>query len=160
MTSSEILQGFESLVSDCKKRKIPFHKPENENVICVSTQIGGQEDIIHIHWEPVEGIIQFIHILPLVVPAKLRNKMLILLNRINLALPNCGFTLDEKNGIITYKLCAFLNEIGRIHSSMIFGVIDISIRTVKEILPQLQQATASAEDPHISSLFENSSKEK
>jgi hypothetical protein len=156
MTHKEPLNNLEALIAYFEKIAISFNRTEkDETAISLSTRLGDRNGILHIRWESSEGYIRFIHVLPLQVPGKLREKMIILLNRINLVLPILGFVLNEEDGIITYCSQAFLDQNGSIPSYMIDAVIFQSIRTVNEILPQLQQSVTRASGEDLSSLFKD-----
>lgn len=154
MTFNESISSLETLLTYFEKREVSFHRTEtNKNTLSVSTRLDDQEGILHIHWDSTERVIRFVHILPLTVPKPLREKMIILLNRINLVLPISGFVLNEENGIIAYCSQAPLDKSGAVPHHMVDTVIARSVHTVKEILPQLKRSVEHALENDLSSLF-------
>jgi hypothetical protein len=143
MTNYQPIPSFEALLAQLETEKIPFRRVESEPAVSVPTRLGDQESILHIRWEAIPGVIQFIQVLPLVVPEEQRNALTILLNRINLGLPVLGFALNESNGIMTYRTQAFLDGKGAIPPGLIGALIAIAARTAEKFLPQLQAAASA-----------------
>ena len=160
MSNDQLLDNFEMLVSELEQRNIPFHRVENKPYLALSTRLEDEEGSLYIYWRSIDGIVQFVHLLPLFVPKAHREKMVILLNRMNLSLPVTGLAINEENGILSHHAFVLLDKNEKILFHMILSHIDLSIRLAKEILPQLHQTLASVADPSISSLFESSSKNK
>ena len=140
MTKQNPIQSFDALLSQMEKEKIPFKKADGEPSLSVPTRLGDQEAVLHIRWEAVPGVIQFIQVLPLTVPQAQREKVSVLMNRINFVLPVLGFALNEKNGIMIYRTQTFLDRNGAIPPGMIGAMIAISAHTAEKFLPQLKAA--------------------
>lgn len=160
MSDDQQLKNFEMLLSILEQKKIPFHKVEDKPCLTLSTLLEEKEGGLYIQWEPIEGLVQFIHALPLVVPKTHRPKMAILLNRLNLSLPVSGLAVNEENGSLSHHFFLLLDKDKSIAFNMILSHIDLSIRLAKDILPQLHKTMASTAEPGISSLFENCSMKK
>lgn len=154
INSFKQLESFEDLSAELEDRKIPFHRVVGETTLSISTRLDEQNGILLIRWEPFPKVIQFIHVLPLTIPKDRRKTLAILLNRINFTLPVTGFVMDEKRGALAFRVQGFLDFNGAIASDTAGSLFSLSIRTVKQFLPQLQKALASAHDSRPKSIFD------
>ena len=154
MSNLKQLENYEDLLTELKDKKIPFRKIEGKTSLSIPIRLGDQNAALLILWEPEPRVIQLIQILPLAVPREYREVLTILLNRINFTLPVTGFVMNEKHGVITYRIQAFLDPNGAISSDTIGSLSALSIRTAKYILPQLKKALASLQDVRPKSLFD------
>lgn len=153
MTDFKPINSFESLVTQLEKEKILFHRVENESVVRLFTHSGNQKIVLYIRWEPIPGVIQFIQVLPLVVPKEKRETVAVLLNHINFDLNVLGFALNEKTGVLTYRTQTFLNETRSILPGMIGVFIGFTAGTVEKYFPKFQAAATTK--PKINSLFDS-----
>jgi hypothetical protein len=154
MINVKSLQNFKDLLDQLEIEKIPFNRVENESIVRIPTHIGDQDAILYISWEPLPNVIQFIQILPCIVPQGQREALTSLLNRINFNIPVLGFVLNEKNGVLTFRTHVFLNKNKSILPGMIGALISITIQTAAKFLPQLQEAMTLEPETELSSLFD------
>ena len=141
MVSTSPIGTFEELMAQLEAEKLPFRKDTTtKDTLSVPTRLGEENSVIHIRWAPIPGVIQFLQMLPFVVPENRRDDIALLISRINLSLPIIGFTLNHKNGIMAFRTHAFLGKDGAIAPGMVGAVIASAVRTTKDFLPQLRAA--------------------
>ncbi len=155
MPNDQPLENLEALLYQLKQRDIPCQKIENEPHIRLVTRLEDQEGSLHVRWQAAEEIIQLVHIMPLTIPKKHMEKMLILLNRINLTLPVMGLAINEDNGMVMHRFSVFLDRDKTISFEMIYALIGLSIRLTKEIYPKLQKSMTAAAESGFSDLFDS-----
>jgi hypothetical protein len=154
MPNHKPLENFGALVTQLEIEQIPFRKDEDEPILNIPTRLLEKESLLQIRWEPIQGIIQFIQVLPLIVPEKQREAVMLLINRINFSLPVLGFTLNEKTGVLTYRTQAFLNENKAILPGLIGALIALSIRNSEQFLTQLQASATLSSINHSTRQFD------
>lgn len=133
------ISTFKELLTQLEEEKLPFRKdPTAKDTVTIPTHVGENNSAIHIRWAPIPGIIQFLLMLPFVVPENRRNDISFLIGRINLELPIIGFTLNHKNGVLAFRTHAFLGKEGAIAPGMIGAIIASVVHTTKAFLPQLK----------------------
>ena len=141
MVSTSPIGTFEELMAQLEEEKLPFRKDTiTKDTVTVPTRLGKKNSVIHIRWAPIPGIIQFLQMLPFVVPENRRNDISLLISRINLELPILGFTLNQKNGVLAFRTHAFLGKESSIAPGMIGAIIASAVHTTKAFLPQLKAA--------------------
>jgi hypothetical protein len=154
MMNIKSLQSFTDLVLQLENEKIPFEQIKNSSTVIVPIPDPEKEWICYIRWEPIPGVIQFIQVLPVKVPETQQDEMRTILNRINFDLPVLGFVLNEKNGILTYRVQIFLDKNKSIPAEIIGGLMALSVHTVKAYLPQIKAAMMPRTRESIKSIFE------
>ena len=154
MQNYKPFENLDALVAQLETERIPFRKEENEPIINIPTRIVEKESLLPIQWEPVEGVVQFIQLLPFIVPEEERKAVAVLINRINFALPILGFVLNEKNGVLTYRTQAVLNEKKAIPPGFIGAFIALSIHNSEQFLTQLQASATPKTMNHPTSQFD------
>lgn len=140
MSNYKPIETFDALATQLESENIPFKRDENEPILNIPIHLLGKESLLQIRWEPMRGVIQFIQVMPFIVPEEQRNEVSVLINRINFALPVLGFVLNEKKGVLTYRTQAFLNEKNAISPGLIGVMMALSIRNSEQFLTQLQSS--------------------
>jgi len=149
MVDAKPISSFEGLIAQLDAENLPFRRAETEEAVSVPTRLGDEDSVLHIRWEAVPGVVQFLQVLPLTVPESRRDEMAILIGRINVALPVLGFTLNPKNGVIAFRTHAFLGKEGVIAPGLIGALIATAVRTTKTFLPQLRAAGMETAALHL-----------
>jgi hypothetical protein len=108
----------------------------------VPTRLGEEQSALHIRWEPVPGVIQFVQMLPVIVPEYRREKVAVLIGSINVSLPILGVTMNPENGVVAYRTHAFLGKEKKIAPGVIGAVIASAVRITKIYLPRLKEAVS------------------
>lgn len=147
MAGKTPINNFEALVAQLEKEKIPYRRVNNENTVAVPTRLGQEQSMLQIRWEATVGVIQFMQVLPFVVPESRREELALLIGRINTKLPILGFTLRPKSGVIAFRTHAFLGKDGAVAPGLIGAVIAGAVRTTKSFFAQLRKAS-SADEVH------------
>jgi len=142
MVNTNPIESFEALIKQLKEENLPFRRTEDENVLTVPTKLGDEQSVLHIRWEPVPGVIQFVQMLPVVVPESRQDKVAKLIGSINVSLPILGFTMNPENGVVAYRTHAFLGKEKEIAPGVIGAVIASAVRITKIYLPQLKEAVS------------------
>jgi hypothetical protein len=88
------------------------------------------------------------------VPKEKREAVAVLLNHINFDLHVLGFALNEKTGVLTYRVQTFLNQNRSIPPGMIGVLIGFTVGTAEKYFPDFQEATITETKPQIRSPFE------
>lgn len=140
MVNSSPIGSFEALIDQLEEEKLPFRRVEDQNILTVPTRLGEEQSVLHIRWEAIPGVIQFIQMIPVVVPENRRDEVAALIGRINVSLPILGFTMNPENGVVAFRTHAFLGKEKAVAPGMIGAVIASSVRTTKIFLPQLRKA--------------------
>lgn len=153
MQNFKPLGSFNALVAQLQNEKIPFRSYENKSII-IPTLLLGKDSILQIHWEPVQGVILFVQVMPFTIPEERINEVAVLINRINSVLPFLGFVLNEKSGVLTYRTQVFLNENRAIPPGLIGALMSFSIRYSEQFLTQLQTSNVLKPMSHPTSLFD------
>lgn len=60
MVSLQPIESFEGLIQQLEEEKLPFREAEDKNTLTVPTRLGEEQSALHIRWEPVPGVIQFV----------------------------------------------------------------------------------------------------
>ena len=140
MVSLQPIESFEGLIRQLEEENLPFRKAEDKNTLTVPTRLGDEQGALHIRWEPVPGVIQFVQMLPVVVPEYRRDKVAVLIGKLNVSLPILGFTMNPENGVVAYRTHAFLGKEKEIAPGVVGAVIASAVRITKIYLPQLKKA--------------------
>lgn len=146
MVNKGLIDSFEALINKLEEEKLPFRRVENRQILTVPTRLGEERSVLHIRWEAIPGVIQFIQILPLVVPENRRDDLAVTIGRINASVPILGFTMNPKNGVVAFRTHAFLGKDKAIEPGMIGAVVASCVRTTKLFLPQLREAVEKGEE--------------
>jgi hypothetical protein len=139
VADASLIDSYKSLVARLGEEKIPFRELENEDTVTVPTRLGDQNSQLHIRWEAVAGVVQFIQLVPFVVPPERRDAVAVLITRINAALPILGFTLNPQNGVAAYRVHAFLGNQAAIAPGLIGALIANAAKTTDAFLPILRK---------------------
>ena len=147
MPELDILTTFDDLLSYLKEKNKSFRRVENETTVMVASPSASHpEQICYLRWEPIPGVIQFIQMLPLTVPEEKRAEMAILLNQINFDLVIAGFGMNEKNGVLTYRVQTLLDQNHAIAAEMISVHIRLTLQMMEALLPKLRAVAEPEED--------------
>jgi hypothetical protein len=136
------IESFEALIQQLEEENLPFRKAEEKDTLTVPTRLGEEQSVLHIRWEPVPGVIQFVQMLPVTVPEHRRDRLAVLIGSINVSLPILGFTMNPENGVVAYRTHAFLGKEKEIAPGVIGAVIASAVRITKIYLPQLKKAVS------------------
>lgn len=141
MDEAKPISSFEGLMAQLDAEDLPYRRDEAEDALIVPTRLGEKEDcILHIRWEALPGVVQFIQVLPFKVPSNRLDEMAVLIGGINVSLPVLGFTLNPQTGVMAYRTHAFLGKEQAIAPGLVGALISSCVKTSKTFLPQLRAA--------------------
>lgn len=144
MSKTIPIRNYTELIERLQEERIPFRRVENEDAVAVPIKLGKEDSVLHIRWESTPGVIQFIQMLPFVVPQERIDSVAILIGRFNVSLPILGFTLNPKNGVVAYRTHTFLGKEASVAPGMLGALIAYAARTTTAFLPVLRAAAMNA----------------
>lgn len=140
-TTPPPIDSFEALQAQLTSENLPFRiAADVSNTLTLSTKLGGVDSLLHIRWEGMPGIVQFVQTIPLIVPAARRAEVSALVHQLNNRNAVLGYTFDADKGVVGFRTQAFLGAEKAMAAAMVGALIGVAAHTVSDNLAEIEQA--------------------
>jgi len=125
-----------------------FHRTNPaEMTVEIPTQRGSLDSVMLVRWQPADGVIQFIQVLPLTIGDAQLGSLVDAVTRLNHVLAIPGFDVNHTRKILAYRLYLPLQPRGGVTAVEIQRMFQITVKTAAELLPVLARVLAGATPP-------------